>query len=184
MNQIDHPTPRREPDPGVRGSAQPRPIRPRRSVMLLLTTVLLTSMLSIFGIGSAAAAPAPAPMPRPLPESLPGMLVGKSYSSVAVLGGVIPGGGPMTVHFQRPDRIALSAGCNRHLGTANISSDHVRIHTLVSTRMACPGPRAGADQWLATFTSVPLTWRAFGPVLVLSSPRQTVALVEQSALPR
>ncbi|WAC55677.1 META domain-containing protein [Gordonia sp. SL306] len=184
MNPIDHPTPRRGPNPGIGGSARPRPIRARRAVMLLLTSVLLMSMLSAFGIAAASAAPAPAPMPRPLPQTLPGMLVGKSYSSVAVLGGVIPGGGPMTVHFERPDRISLGAGCNRHLGTATISSDQVRIHTLVSTRMACPGPRAGADQWLETFTSVPLTWRAFGPALVLSSPRQTVALVEQSALPR
>ncbi|MYR05395.1 META domain-containing protein [Gordonia sp. SID5947] len=153
-------------------------------MVAVLATVLLAAMVSFLGIGSAVAAPAPAPMPRPLPDTLPGTLVGKTYTSVAVVGGAIPGGGPMTVHFERPDRIALGAGCNRHLGTATITSDHVRISTLVSTRMACTGPRAGADRWLTTFASVPLTWRAVGPVLALTSPRQTVVLVEQSALPR
>lgn len=168
-------------------SAAPRPSRtaPRRVTYAMIG--LLTVLTSLLGAGQAAAAPTPIPPPQPrpapappprLPNAIDGF-AGQTYESVAIIGGVIPGGQKLVVVFGPRGRIGLNAGCNQHAGTASMAGGQLRIGRLASTMMACPGPRAGADRWLASFTSVPLTWRAFGPVLVLSSPRQTVVLVRR-----
>ncbi|MFW0796848.1 META domain-containing protein [Gordonia sp. CPCC 205515] len=143
--------------------------------------------MSVLGVGAAAAAPTPVPPPNLKPAPVPPHrtpnaidgFTGQTYESVAVIGGTIPGGQKLVVAFGPRGRIGLNAGCNQHAGTASMAGDQLRIGQLVSTMMACPGPRAGADRWLASFTSVPLTWRAAGPVLILSSPRQTVILIRR-----
>ncbi|MCH5642677.1 MULTISPECIES: META domain-containing protein [unclassified Gordonia (in: high G+C Gram-positive bacteria)] len=117
-----------------------------------------------FGSGGAHAAPAP--------------LLGKHYSSTAVTGTPIPGGGPLVIDFPSAGRIALTAGCNRHIGSVRIEGSTMRIGPLMSTRMACPGPRAGADAWLANFTKAPLNWYSVGQALVLTGPTNQVLLTE------
>lgn len=135
----------------------------------------------------AAAAPAPLPpapiRPAPVPPVVPDdpytLLADRTYSSVTVIGGSIPGGGPLVVAFDDTRRVGMDAGCNSHAGGVTVTGDELRIHRLASTMMACPPPRADADDWLARFASVPLTWHVFGPVLTLSSPLQTVVLLEE-----
>ncbi|AZG44675.1 META domain-containing protein [Gordonia insulae] len=184
-NRIDHPIPAHRVGRRI-GTAS------RRDRTRLTVTVvgLLALIAAILGATPATAVPAPRPPApiRPLPVPPPGdpltPLTGKTYASVAVVGGAIPGGGPMTISFASDHRVGLGAGCNRHLGTVTVAGDQLRVRAPISTMMACPPPRSGADSWLTTFTSVPLTWRAVGPVLTLSSPRQTVVLVERPARPR
>lgn len=142
---------------------------------------------SALGAGQSAAAPVPVPPPNMKPAPAPAPLrhdpidgfVGRTYDSVAVLGGVIPGGGPLVVSFGPQRRIGLSAGCNQHGGRASMAGDRLTIGPMISTMMACPGPRGGADRWLTSFTSTPITWRAFGPVLILQGPHETVVLTQR-----
>ncbi|MEE3850060.1 META domain-containing protein [Gordonia sp. LSe1-13] len=171
---------------GNRQVTAPKGLGSLRSV--LLAVAFLALVAPVVGTGAATAAPVPVPpaplRPAPVPPILPDdpytLLAGHSYSSVGVIGGAIPGGGPLTVDFARGERrVGLDAGCNQHAGTVTVKGDQLRIDRLASTMMACPAPRSEADGWLTRFTSVPLTWRVLGPVLALSSPVQTVVLVEQ-----
>lgn len=113
-------------------------------------------------------------------DAAPTALLGKTYSSTAVTGSPIPGGGPLVVSFPDVGHISLSAGCNRHLGVVEYSGSTLRISMLASTRMACPGARAGADDWVATFTRAPLNWYAVGHALVLSGPTNQVLLARSA----
>lgn len=103
---------------------------------------------------------------------------GSSYSSVSVTGKPIPGGGPLTVAFPDTGRIALGAGCNRHIGAVDFGPDSVTIGQLASTLMACPPPRDAADAWLSDFARGPLTWRRDETTLTLSGPDSAVVLTE------
>ncbi|MEO9328840.1 META domain-containing protein [Gordonia aurantiaca] len=119
---------------------------------------------------SAASAPAAPAVPH---------FVGKSYSSTVVTGAQIPGGGPLQVAFPAANRISLDAGCNRHVGELQIDGTVLRLGSLASTMMACPGPRAQADNWITSFTSQPLTWYSVGQALVLVGPDAQVLLTEK-----
>lgn len=162
------------------------------SVRILLgVATLVVAALTTTGPGLSAAAPAPippapirpAPAPPPTePGGLSPLLADTTFTSVGVVGGAIPGGGPLTVTFGRDQRVGLDAGCNQHGGRATTVGDRLRIGSLISTMMACPSPRSGADRWLARFASEPLTWHRVGPVLALSSPRQTVILTERTPM--
>ncbi|MEE4024631.1 META domain-containing protein [Gordonia sp. PKS22-38] len=184
--QDDHPISRGAPERGNRQVTAPKARGSLRSVLLAVAFVALIA--PVVGIGAATAAPVPVPpapiRPAPVPPVLPDdpytLLAGNSYSSIGVIGGAIPGGGPLTVTFAEDERrVGLDAGCNQHAGAVTVNVDQLRIDRLASTMMACPAPRSEADGWLTRFTSVPLTWRVLGPVLALSSPVQTVVLVEQ-----
>ncbi|MGV9712051.1 META domain-containing protein [Gordonia sp. NPDC003424] len=186
MTRFDHRTfsPARTAAPAVARPAS-RTSTSRATAGLVGAIALAASVL---GAGQSAAAPAPvappnmkpAPIsPHRLPNAIDGF-AGRTYESVAVFGGVIPGGGPLRLAFGRQGALGLTAGCNQHVGRGSITGDQLRIGRLASTMMACPGPRADADRWLTTFVSVPLTLHAIGPVLTLSSPRQTVILVEHT----
>ncbi|MCF3939508.1 MULTISPECIES: META domain-containing protein [Gordonia] len=163
---------------------EPRGRHRRRSApMLLLCSAILAQPLVA---GPVAAAPAPVPpapiRPAPVPP-LPlddpyALLAGRTYTSVTVIGGTIPGGGPVVIGFDNAHRVGMDAGCNSHAGSVAVTGDRLRIGRLASTMMACPPPRADADEWLARFTSVPLVWRVIGPILTLSSPVHTVILLE------
>lgn len=134
---------------------------------LLLSALIVALGTTIVGLGSAAAAP-PAPA-----------FVGKTYTSTAVTGEQIPGGGPLEVSFPAANRIALSAGCNRHIGDLRVDDSLLRLGSLASTMMACPGPHAGADAWVTAFTREPLTWYSVGHALVLVGPAAQVLLTEK-----
>ncbi|WP_244970699.1 META domain-containing protein [Gordonia jinghuaiqii] len=118
------------------------------------------------GIGTAGAAPA-------APD-----FVGKTYSSTTVTGTQIPGGGPLEVSFPAANRIALSAGCNRHVGEMRVEGSALRLSSLASTMMACPGPQGDADGWITRFTQEPLTWYSVGQALVLVGSGSQVLLTE------
>lgn len=152
-----------------------------RTARMVLGALAATTL----GLSAALAAPAHA-APQPSTPQAPmasthqlGALGGKDYASLAVLGGVIPGGGPLKASFGRDGRVSFDAGCNRMLGTARTAGDRLTVSgQLAQTLMACPAPRQRADDWVRSFVSVPLTWHLAGPVLSLSSPRQTVILME------
>ena len=140
------------------------PIRARigRALALTFIGVLVTAASLLTLPGSASAAPNP--------------LLGKHYSSTAVTGPQIPGGEPLVVDFPSAGRIALSAGCNRHIGPVAIDGSTMRVGPLMSTRMACAGPRAGADQWLEDLTRTPLTWYSVGQALIVTGKSNQILL--------
>ncbi len=136
-------------------------------IVALVSAVLFVSGLGAFAAGRGDAAPAVPPF------------VGKSYSSTAVTGPEIPGGGPLQLTFTAANRISLFAGCNRHVGEMTVEGSVLRVGSLASTMMACPGPRAGADEWITALTREPLTWYSAGHALVLSGPGTQVLLMEK-----
>lgn len=152
-------------------------------VLLGLVAACIAGLLGVLA-APAGAAPATAPNPAvspvsPAPSKALIPLGGKQYSSVAVLGGAIPGGGPLKASFGRDGRVAFDAGCNILMGSARVAGDRLTVSgQLAQTLMACPGPKRGADNWVRDLVSAPLTWRLVGPALFLSSPRQTVVLIE------
>lgn len=110
----------------------------------------------------------------------PATLIGKTYLSTAVSGTPIPGDGPLEVTFPQAGRIAATAGCNRHMGEVTFTGDTMAPQQLAATMMACPGPRADADQWLSNFLNGPLTWSTSGTTLTLNRGDQTVELTERA----
>ncbi|GAB86509.1 META domain-containing protein [Gordonia rubripertincta] len=153
-----------------RQTARVHPAREHRislRIVALVSAVLFVSGLGAFAAGPGDAEPAAPPF------------VGKSYSSTAVTGPQIPGGGPLQLTFTAANRISLFAGCNRHVGEMTVEGSVLRVGSLASTMMACPGPRAGADEWITALTSEPLTWYSVGHALVLSGPGTQVLLTEK-----
>lgn len=136
-------------------------------IVALVSAVLFVSGIGAFSAGPGVAAPATPPF------------VGKSYSSTTVTGPQIPGGGPLQVTFPAANRISLFAGCNRHVGEMKVDGSVLRLASLASTMMACPGPRSGADDWINTFTKEPLTWYSVGHALVLTAEGTQVLLMEK-----
>ena len=106
-------------------------------------------------------------------------LVGRDFVSTEIVGTPIPGGGPLTVAFPAPERLAAYAGCNRMMGTADLSGGTVRADQLASTMMACPPPLDGADQWVQNLFAARPGWQWDGTVLTLTTGALTVTLVEQ-----
>ncbi|WP_455901971.1 META domain-containing protein [Rhodococcus gordoniae] len=106
--------------------------------------------------------------------------IGRRYVSTEVTGRPIPGGGQLELSFPARERLAASAGCNRFTGTADLSGGRIRAGTLASTRMACPPPRDGADDWVRTlFASTP-RWTLDGEALTLTTGSVTVTLTERT----
>ncbi|MGV9825472.1 MULTISPECIES: META domain-containing protein [unclassified Gordonia (in: high G+C Gram-positive bacteria)] len=112
------------------------------------------------------------------PSNDPATLVGKSFTSTSVSGTPIPGGGPLSVAFPEAGRISATAGCNRHMGRLTVSGDTMSAGDLASTMMACPPPRDGADAWLSTFLTSPVTWKYGDSTLTLTSAGSTAVLTE------
>ncbi len=145
---------------------------------------LITLVVAGLGVGPATAQPVtPGTSASPAASDPFAAFVGKTYSSVSVVGTAIPGGGPMRVSFGTGHRVAMSTRCNLHVGAASMTGSGITgelvTGPMASTLMACPPPRDGADAWLVSFTSVPLRWWSVGPVLTLASPLHTVILVQQ-----
>ncbi|MFF0816410.1 META domain-containing protein [Rhodococcus sp. NPDC003318] len=114
------------------------------------------------------------------PEPPQADLVGRTFVSTEVEGTPIPGGGPLTVSFEEPDRLSAAAGCNRAVGTADFSDDRITVTgPLATTMMACPGGRAGADAWVAEFFAASPNWSLDGDTLQLSTDDATVTLLDK-----
>lgn len=135
-------------------------------------------------VAAAAAACAAALLAAPgsPAAAVPG-LSGHAFVSVSVTPASIPGGGPLHIAFGEKDRVSLSAGCNRMMGTVTARGDRLVFSQLASTKMACPPPRDGADGWAADFTKQSPTYRLVGPGLTLSTATTTVVLREEPAQP-
>lgn len=183
MYRTDHVIPRLR----MRSLGQTARTGTARILLGVVTLVAAAATTAEPGLAAAALAPIPpapirpAPAPPPPPAGgLSPLLANTTFGSVGVAGGAIPGGGPLTITFGPNPHVGLDAGCNQHGGRATTVGDQLLIGSLISTMMACPPPRSGADRWLARFTSVPLRWHRVGPVLTLSSPRQTVILTERA----
>lgn len=112
------------------------------------------------------------------PASGPQDLFGHSFTSSAVEGTQIPGDGPLQLTFTDPDRISARAGCNSMTGTVDLSGHTVDTGLLATTRMACPGDRAGADEWATSLLQADPSWTLEGETLTLKAPDRTVTLHE------
>ncbi|GED98061.1 META domain-containing protein [Gordonia crocea] len=110
--------------------------------------------------------------------AVPG-LTGRTFVSTSVLPAPIPGGGPLQISFGEKDRVSLTAGCNRMMGTAKARGGRLHFSQLASTRMACLPPRNLADTWASNFIRQAPTYRVAGVILTLSTATTTVVLREQ-----
>ena len=113
------------------------------------------------------------------PESPQSDLLGRTFVSTTVEGTPIPGGGPLTVEFSEPNRIAATAGCNRAVGTADFSNGVIVTGPLATTMMACMGDNADSDQWLASFFAAQPSWSLDGNTLTLRTDETTVTLLDR-----
>ncbi|GAA3039742.1 hypothetical protein GCM10010528_20370 [Gordonia defluvii] len=133
--------------------------------------------VAVAGVVGAVLFAAPAPA-----GAVPG-LVGRSFTSTSVLPMPIPGGGPLTITFGEKDRVSLSAGCNRMMGTATARDGRLHFSRLASTMMACPPPRDRADEWASAFTKMAPHYRVSGTALTLNTASERVELREERTAP-
>ncbi|NKY85344.1 META domain-containing protein [Nocardia veterana] len=103
--------------------------------------------------------------------------VGHTYLSTDVHGPRIPGDGPLRLTFTE-GRLSATAGCNTLMGSADLSGHTLRTGPLASTRMACVGDRAGADEWATALLQASPTWSLDGTTLTLKTTDRTVRLQE------
>ncbi|MGW5075503.1 META domain-containing protein [Rhodococcus sp. NPDC004095] len=113
------------------------------------------------------------------PASPQADLLGRTFVSTTVVGTQIPGGGPLTVSFAAPDRLAGTAGCNRATGTADFSGGRITTGPLATTMMACVGERGASDAWLADFFAASPEWDVDGDTLHLRTDASAVTLLDK-----
>ncbi len=101
-------------------------------------------------------------------------LTGRTFVSQQVEGDQIPGGGPLTVGFDR-NQISTFAGCNHGSGTADLSEGRITTQ-LAMTLMACPSPVGDSDAWVSKFFADKPTWSLSGDTLTLRTDAATVTL--------
>lgn len=156
---------------GLRTSLR-RGVRPG----LILTAGVVLLMTSGCADESTAHSPAPSSPSTPSASVGADSLVGQSFSSTAVTGTPIPGGGPFEITFPEGGRVSMTAGCNRHIGGVRIDGDTMTFTQLAATMMACPPPRDTADTWVTDLTDGPVKWQREGQELTLSDGTTTVTL--------
>lgn len=125
----------------------------------------LTLAVAVLAFVACAAAPAgPTPM-------------GREFVSTDV-SGTIPGGGPLELGFT-DGRVNTYAGCNRGAASVDLSGGTLVTGELAMTMMACPGDRAGADEWMATLLRAQPGWTLDGETLTLRTADQVVTLLDR-----
>ncbi|MFF0456080.1 META domain-containing protein [Nocardia africana] len=110
-------------------------------------------------------------------DSAPATPVGHTYVSTDVQGPRIPGDGPLRLTFTE-GRLSATAGCNTLMGSADLSGNTLHTGPLASTRMACVGDRAGADDWATSLLQASPAWSLDGASLTLKTADRTVTLRE------
>lgn len=105
---------------------------------------------------------------------------GRTFVSVAVEGEPIPGGGPLTVGFDR-NQISTFAGCNHGSGTADLADGRI-VTQLATTMMACAPPVGDADAWVSKFFDAQPSWSLDGDTLTLSTDAATVKLQDKKVV--
>jgi heat shock protein HslJ len=106
-------------------------------------------------------------------------LQGRTFISTEVTGTPIPGGGPLTVEFVEPDRISMTAGCNRGNSTVDLSGGTVVTGPIATTMMACVGDTAGADAWMTSLFEADPAWTLDGDTLTLTTSDTSVTLLDK-----
>ncbi|MFC7447414.1 META domain-containing protein [Rhodococcus daqingensis] len=106
-------------------------------------------------------------------------LQGRTFISTEVEGTPIPGGGPLTVEFAQPDRISMTAGCNRGNSTVDLSDGKMVTGPIATTMMACVGDTAGADEWMTSLFEAGPAWTLTGETLTLTTGDTAVTLVDK-----
>lgn len=104
--------------------------------------------------------------------------MGHTYVSTRVEGTPIPGGGPMTLTFA-DGRLTADSGCNKAGSTVDLTDHVLRVGTMTSTLMGCPGDRGQADGWQDTFLKSAPTWKLDGDQLTLTGAGSTVHLLDR-----
>ncbi|WP_228001378.1 META domain-containing protein [Nocardia australiensis] len=104
--------------------------------------------------------------------------IGHTYVSTAVDGVAIPGGGPLTMTLEN-EHVTASAGCNSFSGAATLDDNKLKATGLAGTLMACPGERAGADEWLTTLLNSTPGWQLDGAEFTLHGTASTVHLLDK-----
>ncbi|MCC3313395.1 META domain-containing protein [Nocardia africana] len=89
----------------------------------------------------------------------------------------MPGDGPLRLTFTE-GRLSATAGCNTLMGSADLSGNTLRTGPLASTRMACAGDRAGADDWATSLLQASPAWSLDGATLTLKTADRAVTLHE------
>ncbi|MEV5646665.1 META domain-containing protein [Nocardia sp. NPDC052254] len=139
---------------------------------MVAKSVRIVPLLALLATGAACSAGTDAAAP----DSGSASPVGHSYESTTVEGPQIPGAGPLRLTFGEPDRISANAGCNTLMGTADLSGGIMRTGPFASTRMACLGDRAGADDWATALLQAKPSWSLDGATLTLRTGDRTVTL--------
>lgn len=113
------------------------------------------------------------------PQSPQADLLGRTFVSTSVEGAPIPGGGPLTVSFEAPDRLSGTAGCNRASGSADFSDGRITAGALATTMMACVGDSGASDAWLTDLFAANPEWELDGDTLHLRTGTATVTLLDK-----
>jgi heat shock protein HslJ len=130
--------------------------------------ILLLALCAISACtGSSENSPGPAPTP-----------MGRTFVSTGVDGAPIPGGGPLTLAF-KDDRVSATAGCNTYASAVALDDHKVKVSSLAGTLMACPGDRAGADEWLIGLLNSSPGWQLDDTKLTLHGDNLTVHLLDK-----
>lgn len=109
-------------------------------------------------------------------------LWGRTFVSTDVTGPEVPGGGPLEVAFPERNGIAMSAGCNRGVGSVDLADGIVTTGPIATTMMACPGDLMGADAWMTDLFAAQPTWALNDDVLTLTTPGTTVTLTDKKTV--
>lgn len=147
-----------------------------------LVALALLSVATTIACGNAADgadAPASATTTSATPPSPADALWGRTFVSTTVTGTAIPGGGPLEVAFPERDGIAMSAGCNRGIGSVELADGIVRTGPIATTMMGCPGDVAGADKWMTDLFATRPEWRLADDILTLVAPGISVTLADK-----
>lgn len=146
-------------------------------VALALLSAAATSVAC--GAADGADAPSASAAVSPTPPSPGDALWGRTFVSTSVTGTAIPGGGPLEVAFPERDGIAMSAGCNRGIGSVEVAGGVVTTGPIATTMMACEGDAVGADQWMTDLFAARPDWMLADDVLTLATPGITVVLADK-----
>ncbi|PTR31781.1 heat shock protein HslJ [Rhodococcus sp. OK519] len=145
---------------------------------LIVLALLATATLSACGDSADGDTTPPSTTSSAAPSAADAVWT-RTFISTEVTGPQVPGGGPLEVAFPEPNQIAMSAGCNRGVGSVELTGGKVTTGPIATTMMACPGDVAGADKWMTDLFAAQPTWALNDDVLTLTTPDTTVTLTDK-----
>jgi heat shock protein HslJ len=105
---------------------------------------------------------------------------GATWRAESIKGSAIAGTAPML--SIAGGRLSGSGGCNRIMGSADLSGDRISFRGIASTRMACPPPAMAQEQNFLAALAATRAFRVEGRRLILvdQAGAETVRFVQQS----